>query len=241
MTTIRTAPTKAMAELLGLPYEAPAETGWSTTEAVIRNGGLRPPGTEGLSASKGRGKTGQNKIEKDTSFTTDVPNLEKARTGAQKPVSRGRIISEGTYTWEGTKVRVRLSQTSGKPYGLVWEDGAWKYTPGIVAKLDSANRVEDIASAASAVRVGFYLHNGTVAEVVRSGAGRLYAKLLNQDTWKFDYVAGLVTKLDPKDRLTLAQAEELGKTWHHCGCCGRELTNPESIDRGIGPICASKL
>ena len=25
-----------------------------------------------------------------------------------------------------------------------------------------------------------------------------------------------------------------------CGCCGIMLTNPESIRRGIGPICAGK-
>lgn len=27
----------------------------------------------------------------------------------------------------------------------------------------------------------------------------------------------------------------------HCGRCGRTLTVPESIDRGIGPECASKM
>ena len=27
----------------------------------------------------------------------------------------------------------------------------------------------------------------------------------------------------------------------HCGCCGRELTDPESVERGIGPICWKKL
>jgi hypothetical protein len=26
-----------------------------------------------------------------------------------------------------------------------------------------------------------------------------------------------------------------------CGKCGRELTTPESLDRGIGPECASKM
>lgn len=26
-----------------------------------------------------------------------------------------------------------------------------------------------------------------------------------------------------------------------CGCCGRALTVPESIDRGIGPECAAKM
>lgn len=27
----------------------------------------------------------------------------------------------------------------------------------------------------------------------------------------------------------------------HCGRCGRTLTTPESLDRGIGPECANKL
>jgi Family of unknown function (DUF6011) len=26
-----------------------------------------------------------------------------------------------------------------------------------------------------------------------------------------------------------------------CGCCGRKLTHPESLDRGIGPECWSRL
>jgi hypothetical protein len=32
--------------------------------------------------------------------------------------------------------------------------------------------------------------------------------------------------------------------FHHegrCACCGRKLTTPESVARGIGPECASKL
>ena len=31
-----------------------------------------------------------------------------------------------------------------------------------------------------------------------------------------------------------------GKDTGQCACCGRELTNPESIERGIGPVCAGK-
>jgi len=31
------------------------------------------------------------------------------------------------------------------------------------------------------------------------------------------------------------------EVWHEgrCGCCGRKLTTPESIQRGIGPVCAA--
>lgn len=38
-----------------------------------------------------------------------------------------------------------------------------------------------------------------------------------------------------------AAAVAYGKRFGQCGCCGRELSNPESIERGIGPICAEKF
>ena len=40
---------------------------------------------------------------------------------------------------------------------------------------------------------------------------------------------------DPK-----AAAEAHGHEFGYCSCCGRELTNPESVARGIGPICAER-
>lgn len=38
----------------------------------------------------------------------------------------------------------------------------------------------------------------------------------------------------------LAEAQMHGKETGQCSCCGRELTNPESIELGIGPICRDK-
>lgn len=38
----------------------------------------------------------------------------------------------------------------------------------------------------------------------------------------------------------LAAAKAFGLRFSSCSCCGRELTNPESIKLGIGPICAEK-
>lgn len=35
-------------------------------------------------------------------------------------------------------------------------------------------------------------------------------------------------------------ATEYGRSTGECGCCGRELTDPESVKAGIGPICATK-
>jgi hypothetical protein len=37
-----------------------------------------------------------------------------------------------------------------------------------------------------------------------------------------------------------AAATAHGHEFGQCSCCGRELTNPESVARGIGPICAER-
>lgn len=39
----------------------------------------------------------------------------------------------------------------------------------------------------------------------------------------------------------VAAAETYGHLTGHCCICNRELTNPESVERGIGPICADKF
>ena len=39
----------------------------------------------------------------------------------------------------------------------------------------------------------------------------------------------------------LSAAIKYGKVSGSCSCCGKELTVKESIDRGIGPICAKKF
>jgi hypothetical protein len=39
-------------------------------------------------------------------------------------------------------------------------------------------------------------------------------------------------------RLSLEEVGRWGVTTNHCLCCGRRLDDPESVDRGIGPVCA---
>jgi hypothetical protein len=50
----------------------------------------------------------------------------------------------------------------------------------------------------------------------------------------FEYVWKRITDLTLKDTIHVMH---LGQ----CGVCGRPLTDPESILRGIGPVCLSKL
>lgn len=60
---------------------------------------------------------------------------------------------------------------------------------------------------------------------------------------------GLDSRLadEVKETLMAAASDPLnaairyGKVSGECSCCGRELTDPRSIERGIGPICADKF
>ena len=40
-------------------------------------------------------------------------------------------------------------------------------------------------------------------------------------------------------RMSLEEVGSLGIATNHCMICGRRLDDPESVDRGIGPVCAA--
>ena len=69
----------------------------------------------------------------------------------------------------------------------------------------------------------------------------MYAKALDPETGRFEYHTGLIRKLDESMRMTLEQAKQYGAIYGVCCNCGRTLTNEDSIEAGIGPICAGKF
>lgn len=93
------------------------------------------------------------------------------------------------------------------------------------------------------LEAGIYLVAGRVVKVQRAvhGSGHMYAKMLDTDTGKFRYEAGLVSRVRPEQRMTLAQAREFGEIYGMCASCGATLTDEDSIGRGIGPVCAKKF
>lgn len=92
---------------------------------------------------------------------------------------------------------------------------------------------------------GMYRLGSTIykVQIAVHGSGKPYAKMLVQDgdRWSFVFAPGAVHKLDSSHRLTLEQAKEFGALYGTCCVCGRTLTNEESIEAGIGPVCASKF
>ena len=59
----------------------------------------------------------------------------------------------------------------------------------------------------------------------------------SSSTWTKE-IRGIIEHLaeDPEASLT-----QYGQMTGSCACCGRTLTNPASIERGIGPICAGRF
>lgn len=104
---------------------------------------------------------------------------------------------------------------------------------------------EQATTANPVTECGIYRNGDGVFRVKQSKAGRFYAERFvpNADSKseRFCYERGAIYGLTPEHRLTLAQAVELGAQHGVCVVCGAELTDPTSIERGIGPVCAKKI
>jgi|SRR6185295_17057753 len=58
---------------------------------------------------------------------------------------------------------------------------------------------------------------------------------------EFVYAGAASRFVQPEGRLTLEEAKAFGATTGYCIACGAELTDPDSIAAGIGPVCATKF
>lgn len=102
--------------------------------------------------------------------------------------------------------------------------------------IDNLKYTRDVAPAATTAPVepGMYLMDGEIYQVRK---GKTYAHMLDRDTMTFVYAKGAIRKLTAAHKLTAEQAKQFGDETHFCCCCGQQLTNKVSIERGVGPIC----
>lgn len=88
--------------------------------------------------------------------------------------------------------------------------------------------------------VGVYESAEGIFRVKKSRqSGRFYALRVTESS--AIYEARAIHNLRAEDKMTVARAEELSLAWGQCIVCGRELTNPESVKRSIGPVCYKRL
>ncbi len=91
---------------------------------------------------------------------------------------------------------------------------------------------------------GFYRQGEEFIQVVTTRDGqRTYAKRLVVDggSASWQYAPGVGRTLAGLEPATLEQAQAFGMRFGVCMVCCRTLTNPKSIEAGIGPVCASKF
>ena len=114
------------------------------------------------------------------------------------------------------------------------------------AKKDlGAARAQRAADEHVFVTAGYFAMEGTIYKVVPSrSTGRNYAMSLaapgmKKGTWRYE--KGAMYRLTESMRLSLEQAKEYGRTHKFCVACGALLTDPKSVEQGIGPVCAKKF
>jgi hypothetical protein len=91
----------------------------------------------------------------------------------------------------------------------------------------------------NATEPGVYWTNGQVYKIVISRtSGQPYAKRDANGTW--EYAPGVIYSLKTCDLLTYEQAAAIGRATGNCVCCGRELSDQDSVAAGIGPVCAKR-
>lgn len=96
----------------------------------------------------------------------------------------------------------------------------------------------------STLTPGLYEATGMVYLVRPTKDGRrLYAMRLTVTASGVasEYDKGIVHYLAPEDRMSRERAIQLMRICHCCLVCHRRLKDPNSIERGMGPICGKYL
>lgn len=103
-----------------------------------------------------------------------------------------------------------------------------------------------------AAKPGYYVRGAEDAREVlvvvenRAKTGT-YAKRLEistgglKTTARWEYAPGVGRTLAGLEPLTVEEAARLGHMHGVCVICARSLTDPDSVQRGIGPVCAARL
>ena len=97
------------------------------------------------------------------------------------------------------------------------------------------------APAPVTVEEGWFVVGDTIYQVYVTRNGRLAGKRADEATGKMVYAPGAVTTAATGTKLTVAEAAAFGHRTGRCLICSRELTDPVSVEQGIGPVCITKI
>lgn len=106
--------------------------------------------------------------------------------------------------------------------------------------LRAARRYAPTSTGTQLVADRLYEVDGEIYRTFTSrSTGNLYAKIWTDEGW--EYAAGAIRHIRPEHRMTVERAIELSVRFTRCIRCGADLTAAESVERGIGPVCITKI
>lgn len=112
--------------------------------------------------------------------------------------------------------------------------------PALRAMLRDARRAGATSGTAQLVADRLYEVEGEIFRTFESrSTGNLYAKIWTDEGW--EYATGAIRRIRPEHRMTVERAKELSVRFTRCIRCGADLTNAESVERGIDPVCITKI
>ena len=115
------------------------------------------------------------------------------------------------------------------------------------AKAQAPKQAKPEPVANPVTEAGMYRRDGLVYRVKQArGGGNFYAlrycpEVIGAPGDRFVYTPGAIRLLSADDRMSLAEAKALGHQFGQCCVCGAELTDPKSVEAGIGPVCAKRV
>lgn len=120
--------------------------------------------------------------------------------------------------------------------------------------LDSKTETPKVSTPTGTVPNGIHMIDGFIIRIRTSKSGNQYAERLltqiereeakkqtGEDTmWLYEGRKGM-KGASAATLLTLEQAKAYGKAYGVCAKCGALLSDPDSVEAGIGPVCATKF
>jgi hypothetical protein len=117
-----------------------------------------------------------------------------------------------------------------------------------VAGVRACHGQVDIVAKPGPATVGMYRRGGQIYKVDWTSNGHLFAKVatVSQDGIGRTVVSwtgakGMVARLTQAHRMDVDEVAAFGKLTGTCMRCGIELTHPDSVAAGIGPVCAKRV
>lgn len=174
-------------------------------------------------------------------FTTGSRVAVLIKLSEKKGGLTGHKAAELAATLSPDVIEATITFLTKQPDYVAVVDGPQADENAAERELAEAEYAADVALAAQ-VDEGMYSRDGQIYRVQRSReSGNLYAKKLDSTTQTFSYAPGAMRVLTAAHRMTIEAAKAYGREFGVCCVCARALSNPASVEAGIGPVCGARV